>query len=421
MEKKFVTTQGSPNVLIEVVQGDLRLKGQEELEVVAKASSAEDLSLETRGEQIVISSQGDLSVRVPLNAQVSILTVHGNATAKALDGNLLFDTVHGDLTLRGVGPTQVNVVHGELAAKNIGGDFVINRIEGDAEVRDIQGSFSVTEIVRGNLRLDDVNADANATTDGNLTLRIDPAPGQTYTFQAKGNIFCRLSEDSSVELCVPKANKVVVNLPDMQTSAPIQTPYALTLGEGDAELTLSAAGNVVIDSHAPDWDLDDFDLEINAEVDGMADSIGLQIEQQIEAQMRMVEENLNAQMFNLTNRLGASRLTEEQSRRVEERVRQAQERIEQKLASAQRKIEQKSRAAERRKRIDIRIKAGDNPVSQTRTGHRWGIPTPPIPPTPPSDPVSEEERLMILRMLEQKKINLDQAEQLLSALEGKEA
>ena len=39
---------------------------------------------------------------------------------------------------------------------------------------------------------------------------------------------------------------------------------------------------------------------------------------------------------------------------------------------------------------------------------------------PPKEAVSDEERLAILRMLEQKKITLEQAEQLLSALEGKE-
>jgi hypothetical protein len=33
--------------------------------------------------------------------------------------------------------------------------------------------------------------------------------------------------------------------------------------------------------------------------------------------------------------------------------------------------------------------------------------------------VSEDERLMILRMLEQKKITMEEAEELLSALEGK--
>ena len=85
-------------------------------------------------------------------------------------------------------------------------------------------------------------------------------------------------------------------------------------------------------------------------------------------------------------------------------MRRTQERMEHKLNAAQRKLEQKKRAA------------GRHP--------HWGAPTPPvppIPPTPPSEPVSEEERMMILRMLEQKKIGLDDAEKLLSALEGKEA
>jgi hypothetical protein len=35
-----------------------------------------------------------------------------------------------------------------------------------------------------------------------------------------------------------------------------------------------------------------------------------------------------------------------------------------------------------------------------------------------TEPVGDEERLMILRMLEEKKISLEQAEELLSALEG---
>ena len=44
--------------------------------------------------------------------------------------------------------------------------------------------------------------------------------------------------------------------------------------------------------------------------------------------------------------------------------------------------------------------------------------TPP-PPPPPSDPVTDEERMSILRMVEQKKISIAEAEKLLAALEGK--
>jgi hypothetical protein len=46
-------------------------------------------------------------------------------------------------------------------------------------------------------------------------------------------------------------------------------------------------------------------------------------------------------------------------------------------------------------------------------------PVPPIPPTPPADPVSDEERMVILRMVEQGKISVGDAEKLLAALEGK--
>jgi hypothetical protein len=48
----------------------------------------------------------------------------------------------------------------------------------------------------------------------------------------------------------------------------------------------------------------------------------------------------------------------------------------------------------------------------------FGVSQPPQAAT--GDPVSEEERLMILRMLEQKKISIAEAEQLLAALESRE-
>ena len=39
--------------------------------------------------------------------------------------------------------------------------------------------------------------------------------------------------------------------------------------------------------------------------------------------------------------------------------------------------------------------------------------------TPPGEPVSDEERLTILKMLQNKKISIEEAEKLLTALDGK--
>ena len=417
MEKQFATTSASPTVVLDV-SGDLRIKGQEDFEVSAKSDAPENLTLESREDQVTIRCVSDCSVRVPVASVVHVKAARGEAVIKALDGELTIDEVSGSLELRNVGSCDIKTVRGELTAKNVDGSMNIEQVSGDISVRSVQGDFIVSGSCNGNLSLNDVGGSARASANGNIMLRLDPSPGHEYEFTAQGNLFCRLPSDASVEISVPRAAQVMVDLPGIHASAPVQPPYALTLGEGDAHISFSAGGNVVLDTHAPDWDMEDFDLDIGSEVNGMADVVSEQITQQVESQVRMIEEQLDAQLSNLSMRLSAARLSEDQARRIEERARQAseratsraqervkraQERIEQKLASAQRKIELKTQARERAAR-------------HGRQGWSFNILTTP---TPPGDPVSEDERLMILRMLEQKKITMEEAEELLSALEGK--
>jgi hypothetical protein len=421
MDKQFVTTSASPRILLDI-SGDLRLKGQDAFEVVAKSDNPENLSLEAQDDQVVIRCTSDCIVRVPRTAIIQIQAAHGDAIIKALEGDLTIDTMDGDLELRNVGKTKISRLNGDLSAKNVDGDLSIDTVSGDISARSVQGDFTVTGTASGNLNLGDVGGSAKASTQGNIILRLDPSPGHQYDFNCRGNLFCRLSAEASVEISVPKASQVMVDLPGIHASAPVQTPYALTLGEGDAKLTLSANGNVVLDTHAPDWDMEDFDINIGSEVNGMADAVSQQISQQVDSQVRMIEDQLNAQLSSLSMRLSAAKLSEDQARRIEERareaseravsraqerIRRAQEKMEQKLAAAQRKMEFKSQARERASR---------------HGRHSWSfnMPTPPTPPTPPGEPVSEDERLMILHMLEQKKITMEEAEELLSALEGKD-
>jgi hypothetical protein len=142
--------------------------------------------------------------------------------------------------------------------------------------------------------------------------------------------------------------------------------------------------------------------------------------------MEILSRQFNEQIDNLSAKLGKAGLSaadadrimrraretgQEASARAQEKMRRGQERLERKLAAAQRKSEQ---------RADRRFGAHRHSWSFT-----WPTPpTPPGAPRPPAgasdqEPVKDEERLAILRMLEQKKITLEQAEQLLAALEGK--
>jgi hypothetical protein len=433
MDRQFIPTTESPKVTIEV-QGNLRLKGHDDLQVAAKGPSEEELTVQEREGGVWISATSDCSVRVPRKAEVYLKVVHGDASLKGLSGVLSGDVVHGNLTLRDVSETSINTVYGNINAKNIAGLLCFDRVDGNLQINDVQGVFTITSQADGNLRLDDVGMGASAKVDGNITLKLDPGPGEKYEFTAGGNIFCRLPEEASVDISVPKAAQVMVNLAGARSTAPIKTPYSLTLGDAEASLILTAGGNVILDRHAPNWDeIGDIDLEIGAEMEGMADSIGQQIEAQLEAQMAMVEQQLEAQMASLELRLNSIGLSEEQARRAEERaraanqraqertqerMRQAQERMERKIADAQRKIQVKTLAAER---------AAERGARRGRPPLQFTIPPAPprpsrapVPPAPVSEPVSEQERLVILHMLEQNKISLDQAEKLLAALEGKE-
>jgi len=421
MDKQFVTTSASPHILLDV-SGDLRLKGQDSNEVVAKSDSPEGITLEAQDDQVVIRCTSDCSVRVPRLAIVQVQAVHGDAVIKAVEGGLTIDRVDGSLSLRSVGATTISRVNGDLSAKNVDGNLSIDTVSGDVSARGLQGDFTISGRGNGSLNLSDVGGSASATINGNITLRLDPAPGHQFDFTAHGNLYCRLPDDASVEISVPKASQVKVDLPGIHASAPVQTPYALTLGEGDAKITLSADGNVVLDTHAPDWEMEDFDIELGSEVNDMADVVSQQISQQVDSQVRMMEDQLNAQLSSLSMRLNAAKLTEEQARRIEDRARETSERAaaraQERMRRAQAKMDQKMAAMQRK--MEFKNREREHIHRHEHRTWSFSVPTPPAPPTPASEPVSEDERLMILRMLEQKKITMEEAEDLLSALEGKE-
>lgn len=416
MEKQLITTSGSPRISL-VAHGNLRIKGTDDLEVIAKTDSADNLEVDQDGDDISITCNTDCMIKVPRDSVIDIKTANGNTSLKALDGELQIQDVDGNLELKNVGATRLVKANGEVFAKHVDGDLSIERVEGNVTVRDVQGTFKVTGTIQGNLSLDDIEDSASARVEGNLTLRFDPLPGEKYEFEADGNIICRLPEDASVELEVSRASQLQIKISGQQTSRSVVSNYQLTLGEGDASLKLSAEGNISILGRAPDWEMsEDFDADFGHEFSGMADQIG----EQVTRQMEMLESQLDAQMENLTASMGALGIPPESAERMaqkareasarvtaraQEQMQRAQERIRRKMEVAQRRAEQKARAAERR--------------SQAREKRTWGFEWPASKPEAAGEAVSEDERLLILKMLEEKKITAEEAEQLLSALEGK--
>ena len=121
-------------------------------------------------------------------------------------------------------------------------------------------------------------------------------------------------------------------------------------------------------------------------------------------------------MENLSTVIGQAGLSQEEMDHIMQRARESSERAtarsQAKMRRAQKKLERKLAAAKRK--AELRAKAAER-RSQSGKNFEW----PPPSEEPAQGIISDEERLMVLRMLEEKKINLEEAEQLLAVLEGK--
>jgi hypothetical protein len=88
------------------------------------------------------------------------------------------------------------------------------------------------------------------------------------------------------------------------------------------------------------------------------------------------------------------------------------ERINRRVQDATRRATERAEAAVRRVEDNLRRQQGRR-FSFNWSGGRGGTPS-----VPPTEPVTDEERMTILKMLQEKKISAEDAEKLLSALEG---
>jgi hypothetical protein len=397
MSQQTFATSLAPEVFIETIQGSLQVKGWDRPEVSVKAQP-DDLNVEEQEDVLHLSCQGDCMVRLPSGASVRVGKVQGEARFKFLDDNLQIDKIAGNLTLRNLAEVQVESVDGALNARNIAGDLLAERISGNASLRNIQGRCQLAK-VNGNLDLRSVEDSLEAECSGNARIRL-------YTLQVE------IPPDANLDIKLHSAGESIRLRLAGQTQNLNASNHELTLGSGGAAMQLDAGGSILLESGPAGG----FARDDEPEVDEDFADLGDQISRQVEAQMQAVTRQINEQLASLTASMNQFGLSEEQRQRIleqarrsgeratekaQEQARRAQEKLERKLEAARRRSEMKDRHAERRSRRSFNVEIG------VRTAE------------PASEPVSDEERLTILRMLEQKKISLAEANALLDALEGK--
>ena len=411
MQQQTVSVDPKANVLIKNVHGDLRVAGWDRNELMAKTSGSQ-LDLVAGADPITISCDEDMILYLPRSANLKVEKVSGDASLQALTGPVTLGPVSGDLTIKDLGPITLGTVSGDASLRNIGalnaenisGDFALRGghgvcaldvIGGDASVRDIDGMLTI-ENVGSDLYVRNVHGAVNVNAGADVALYLEPLAGQTYDITAGDDLILRLPPDANLKLHLTAGSpdSIHVDFPGVELPEDCDG-CEVTIGaetENMAVMLLNAGDDLLVTSQADSWEsAADFGV-------GMRDGAGWNFELPDD-----FSERINRRVQDAMER--AQSHLEAASRRAEAHGQRASIKIE----AAMRRAEAKARAAE------VRARRGQ---ANVRIG-RWNWDVTPHTPVPPSDPVSDDERLTILKMLQEKKITLEDAEKLLAALEGK--
>jgi hypothetical protein len=415
MEKTTIKTSSSPEVIIDESLGNLYIKGWERSEVTA-THAPDELSVKEQEDVVYLSCRSECTVRLPYDASLHVKSAHGNLRIKRIEDPLVIGDVYGGLEIRDVADVKVDNVYGYLRAKRISGDLVVSQIKGNATVRNVQG-VCLLQIVNGNADLRDIDADIRTVINGNARIKLSALSGSEYDIKVDGNLHCRITEDANVTLELASGGENI----RVKTSEGVQSfrerKYTFKLGTGGVSMKLSAAGNIYVTAMGS-WGENEAVEEFAPIPDDFGDQIAEQLEAQIEEQMEIMNRQLSEQFEQLSVSISKAGLSAEERDRIMERAREKSERAslkaQEKMRLAQEKLARKMEGERRRQ--EARASAGQRRGrKKTAFSAKHSVPQ-----TQTDEPVSEEERLMILRMLEEKKITLEEADQLLSALEGQE-
>lgn len=369
MAERIFPSGSTPTVTIRA-EKNLSIRGGEPAEIRILTEDLRDLSVVESNGEWRITCEEDCALWVPVETHLIVEEAGGNASISEVAGTIDAHKVDGNLTMIHVGEVNCRRVDGNLwvdtagrlTIEGLGGNLKGGRLSGLLSVAGVGGNVKLGAVagvdkVRagGNVRLGLIAVQNDLEIIAGGNARVQLPPGSGFTFEATSG-----GQNVTLDL-----NGSVRKISGSAAS--------IRFGEGGPRLKVTAGGNV----HISDYGYD----EVEGERDG------------VEADW--------------------SEMSERIQRRIEERISRAEQRFE----AGQRRAEQRVREAmEKVGGMDLSGMIGDP------GGMAGWQQTPSAPwdaPVEESEPVTDAEKMLVLTMLQEKKITAEAAERLLDALAGK--
>jgi len=304
--------------------------------------------------------------------------VGGNFAVRNASGAVSVEKVGGNIVVTDAGAFHCEKIGGSCVTKNIAGDFSLEKAGGGLKAQSIGGLTQVLKL-GGDATAKQITLNGDLHAGGDLQLVDFQLGRKRVDLRAGGDIQLEIGDafsDTGFEFhSRGKKIQVRVNADDLFIE---NDSYDYQIGTPDKHLEVTAGGDISLTGvQQPDEDV----------VGDVSDHFGF-------------EESAFSEM-------------------IRERIESATRRAEAKIKTAEIRLEQMKEHMGKVGDLDINVDFGD-------LGN-LGIPKSTFSGVPPVPPVSRpagkkgatnEERLMILKMLQDKKITVDEAEKLFKALEN---
>jgi len=390
MEEQTIDLSGK-NLIVIKAHGDLSLQGWDQPGARLLTEDIHNLRISQDGEALQVICLEDCDLTVPEGIAVRIDKSGGDAYVRGIKGKLEIQKVGGDLFVEDATEVEIGQVGGDCLVNRVNGQLTGSRFGGDCSGMQVGGPLSF-EHIGGDADLQIISGAVTLRTGGDITMQITELTGPV-SLRAGGDIRLHLSMDASATLDLESGgDQIKIHVGDKDEEVE-KWAYGATLGSGGIPVSVDAGGDVLVTDEV--WDKDN--------VEGSVDNL--------EDHWKELEDERQGPHSRSRHWPDIEAITRRATRHGEKAARKAEERVH----SAMRRM-------------------GNFP------------PFPPVPPIPPMSPfgkgmgpfgtkgtgpfgpketveppqprVSSEERMLILQMLQEKKISVEEAEKLLQALEG---
>lgn len=385
--------------------GGIKISGSDQSEVQCRIDAPQLATLVEENGHVYITANASCDLTIPVSSSIELERGMGSVSINNVNGKINIEKVLGNLVLSDVGPTRIEKVGGNFSIRNVDGDVSIEKVGatvvvenvgsfhcekagGSCYVKDVRGDFQLLKIggkflgqrISGKTQVEKVGGSFNA---GHLNLTDDLKAGGSIhlsgfefddqiNMKAGGSIDLELGDELKDGVFDLKSGAFEIRIKLGDDDLKIHDGiYTYNLGEGGPNLS-GAAGGAISLRHISEPEVDlvgDLSKHFTHEESVFSELIQEQVE-------------------------SATRLAEAKIRAAELRLEQIRDQVDK----------------HRGFNIDI------DPDIHIQTSPQ----SPPVPPV--NRPVgkkgaSDEERLMILKMLEDKLITVDEAETLFKALD----